>query len=139
MSGVEEVACVGSSKGADDAAGGNSNGSLCDGAESDDVKKEMNGIASSPGAVNISTLDTALVLTSHELSMYKNECWALGAMPGSPVILALTQAPKSQAVKSKVSPLSLHHITEATLLRFGSPALGVTDAADIAVGDAAGA
>ena len=131
---------MGSSKGADDAAGGNSNGSLCDGAESDDIEKEMNGIAGSPGAVNISTSDTALVLTSHELSMSKNECWALGAMPGSPVILALTLLTlKSQAMKPKVSPLSLHHITEATLLRFGSPALGVTDAADIAVGDAAGA
>ena len=126
---MEEAAFVGSSKETDDTAGGISSGSLCNGAESDkDIEKDVKGIAGSPGAVNISTSDTEPVLTSHKFSMSKNECWVLGAMPGSLVMLALTLlAPKSQAVKSKVLPLSPHQITEAM------------PPADIAVDDAAGA
>jgi hypothetical protein len=116
---------------------------------------DVKGIAGSPGAVNIFTSDIDPGIC-HEFSMSKNEYWVLGAMPGSPVILALM---KSWDVKSKEVLLastlvgrgwckreSTRHMSEATPSRFGSPALdtsagSIMDGADDAaeVWDAVGA
>ena len=95
---------MGCGKGTDNVVGGSSNGSLCDEVELDkDGEKAVTGIAGSPGAVNISTSEIDPVITSHEFSMSMNECWMLGAMPGSPVMFALTLLP---GPKSKVASLA---------------------------------
>jgi hypothetical protein len=85
----------------EEVAGRNKVGSLL--VNDGDVEKKevvVKGIAGSPGAVNASTFIDST--PPHELSMSKYECWVLGAIPGSPVMLSPTAlAPKLQDVKSK--------------------------------------
>jgi hypothetical protein len=77
-------------------------GSLCDRVESgEDDEMDVKGIAGSPGAVNIFTSDIDPGIC-HEFSMSKNKYWVLGAMPGSPVILALMKSWDVKEIKGGV-------------------------------------
>jgi hypothetical protein len=96
LPGVAGEVCVGFHDGKEAVAGRSKVGSQW--VDVGDVEKEgavEKGIAGSPGAVNTSPLDIDPA-ELHEFSMSKNECWALGAVPGSPVRLSsIALAPKS--------------------------------------------
>lgn len=102
MLGVEGRICVGCHEGKEEVAGRSKVGLLW--VDDGDIERDgvvAKGIAGSPGAVNTSTLDIDPA-KPHESSMSKNESWALGAIPGSPVMLSpIVLGPKSQDMKSK--------------------------------------